>query len=334
MPPPPIMSTDTHETRTIAEHQPHTLRAERRRNERLRADFRTNFQIALEFTSEEARYITQPSETVTRNQALKAIFGNKHITIIDAFACVGGDSISFIRTFADGCALHAVQRADNEEEIRRCARLRNNLHNATRGHRTIEYHVYDHPIAETLPNIRRITHGDVDLLFLDPPWFDRGEKLSMENICILLASNVFEPMKQCTLRPAVVCIKLDFNADELNSCETFRRMTQDYTIFRTVDVTRNHTPVYYFHILKHNMETPPRLDCLMNRVGSKLDSILTDLRTKATAVNAPPKRFTRRTAHRTPYTVSGTGMDDGDLQFRMDDVQYMINEWEQVVSQT
>jgi hypothetical protein len=261
------------------ERQIQTLRAERRRNERLRTDFRNSYQITLEFTSEEARYITQPSETVTRNQALKAMFNKKHITIIDAFACVGGDSISFIHTFTEGCKLHAVQRAENEEEVRRCARLRNNLYNATQGRRTIEHHVYNHPIAEILPEIKRKTSGDIDLLFLDPPWFDRGEKLSMENICILLASNVFEPMKQCDLTPTVICIKLDFSADELNSCEIFKRMTQDYTIIQTVDVTRNRTPVYYFHILKHNMETPPRLDCLMNGVGSKLDSILMDLRT-------------------------------------------------------
>ena len=274
------MSTEeTYETRMNAEleQQMQTLRMDRRRNERLRADFRKSFQIGLEFTSEEARYITQPSETVDRNRELKTMFNDQHhITIIDAFACVGGDSVSFIHAFEDGCSLHAVQRAENEEEMGRCDRLRRNLFNATQGRGMVRHHVYNHPISETLPEIKRKTEGKIDLLFLDPPWFDRGEKLNMDNICILLESNVFEPMKQCTLAPTVICIKLDFSADDLSSCETFTRMTEGYTTAKTIHVVRNHRPVYHFHILKRN-EPLPVLESLLSVADSKLNSILLDL---------------------------------------------------------
>lgn len=48
----------------------------------------------------------------------------------------------------------------------------------------------------------------------------------------------------------------------------------------------------------------------------------------------PPKRFTRRTTPKRKSdlpTTSDTRMDDGDLQFKMDEVQFLINNWEQEV---
>jgi hypothetical protein len=244
----------------------------------------------LECTEEEAKYISQPSETLERNRALKCYFeGRENIVIIDAFACVGGDSISLMSAFKS-CKLHSVQRTETAEERGRFTRLVANTGNAIK-------HVassstctpYANQISSAIKQIETNTRDSgVDLLFLDPPWFDRGEKLDLDDMVYLLQKNVFDPMKAANLKPNVICMKVDFTIDALRACQRFKNVFSEYGSDNTVNVMRNpeKPPVYYFHIFQIAAATPlagdvnPVISRFLNNLtttNSKLDSVITQL---------------------------------------------------------
>jgi hypothetical protein len=226
--------------------------ADTMRKQRLLYDFRERFGIRMKCTEEEAKYISQPSETLERNMVLKNLFrARENIVIIDAFACVGGDSVSLMNAFKL-CTIHSVQRTETHEEKNRYDRLVTNMENA----RIIfapcsAVTTYNNQISSAITQIKTNTAGDnVDLLFLDPPWFDRGEKLDLTTMLFFLDSNIFTPMKSVDLKPEVICMKLDFPLDVLNKCEPFLNLLFTYNNVFTVPVVRNprRPPVYYFHI--------------------------------------------------------------------------------------
>jgi hypothetical protein len=86
-----------------------------KRRERLDNHFWARFKIKMEYTTEEASYMTQPLECVERDRYLERIL-RPTLTglIIDAYACVGGDAIAFMDTFRTA-TVHAVQIGDNTE---------------------------------------------------------------------------------------------------------------------------------------------------------------------------------------------------------------------------
>ena len=105
------------------------------RRSRLIDDFDKTFKVQMQFTDEEATYISQPTETLARNEVLRKIFNRRDdISIIDAFACVGGDSISFMSAFPL-CELHSVQQVTTAEETERYRRLCDNVANAQKQER-------------------------------------------------------------------------------------------------------------------------------------------------------------------------------------------------------
>jgi len=254
-----------------------TSRKDHERRSRLDRDFWRVFNLTMEYTDEEAKYMSQPSETTERNEALKTLLGDDKVTIIDAFACVGGDSVSFLKSFRK-CSLHAVQRATTEEEIQRCDRLRNNIVAASEpleasGAEGNHQYVYPRSISEALKDIQVNAHGDpISLLYLDPPWFERGQKLDMESISILLNANVFIPIESTNLQPRHICMKLDFSADDLKTCTVFTGMMSKYELTKTINVMRHGQPVYFFHI--YSVRDMPELSSLFKLADSKLNSIL------------------------------------------------------------
>ena len=219
------------------------------RRNRLLNDFNKTFSVGMEFTDTEAAYISQPTETLERNNVLCKIFGYRQsIVIIDAFACVGGDSISLMHAFPS-CIIHSVQRSETDEEQGRCARLCRNAAEACKTNPEVTFHSYNCPISTTFS---RMPVTAIDLLFLDPPWYLGDTELNLGSMVELLRTDVFVPMTHASLLPEIICMKLCFTASELADSTDFMQMIAGYILLLTVPVTRKiksqETPVYFFHI--------------------------------------------------------------------------------------
>jgi hypothetical protein len=228
---------------------------EDRRRARLNRDFQSTLGTEMEFTDEEAKYMSQPGETLQRNIELQRLFNQrKDITIIDAFACVGGDSVSFMHAF-DKCRLYAVQQTLSDEESKRFLRL---THNVTKYNgspaKASEVNFYPTPIQTALPAIAAATSNCVDLLYLDPPWFDGAEKIGLEGMVTFLQSNVFCQLGSTGLRPSVICMKVDFPASDIQASQTFQTMLHGYAPGPAVDVIRfkSRPPAYSYYIFHKN----------------------------------------------------------------------------------
>ncbi len=243
------------------------------REERLRTDFENLFHIRMEFSPEEARYISQPSETMWRNRMLSRYFrGRADITIIDAFACVGGDSVSLMHTFP-ACHLHSVQLGEKDDERQRYNRLYNNLSSAKHVFaKEADVHPYMLSISDAFDQIKR-SASKIDLLYLDPPWFDGKTKLNIDGICSFLKENVFDPMQTAKITPLCICLKLDIKSTGLRNSENFQALIKNYRHVNEIGVFRSKrkTPVYFFHIFWARHQN---LRANLSTVDARLDSIL------------------------------------------------------------
>jgi hypothetical protein len=244
------------------------------RMKRLKNDFNEKFKFDMEFSSEEARYISQPSETLRRNIELFQLFNRRiDITIIDAFACVGGDSVSLMKTFPS-CHLHSVQRGETAEEKQRFERLCLNIGKAQKTFAPeADFHPYMLPISIAFSGISQFVR-EVDLLYLDPPWYDENGQLSLNSMCTLLRDNVFDPMFSTGIIPKFICLKLDFRPTDLQGSASFNQLVTGYNCLKSVGVFRNGRPVYFFHIYWTGHQN---LRANLSTVDARLDSILLSL---------------------------------------------------------
>jgi hypothetical protein len=222
------------------------------RRRRLTDDFKSTFRVIMKFTDEEATYMSQPAETLGRNELLRAQFQKDDITIIDAFACVGGDSISFMHAFPR-CKLHSVQRVATAEETLRYNRLCENVRNAQKQlmYQGVQFHPYGCPIQGAFSQIREVVFEKIDLLFLDPPWYDGNTELKLPMMTEFLGNYVFGPMSMAGLMPEIICMKLVFSAVALRNNRDFVGLMRVYQLHETVPVLRGGKAIYFFHIFKH-----------------------------------------------------------------------------------
>jgi hypothetical protein len=245
------------------------------RNLRLKTDFRKTFGLNMEFSTEEAKYISQPKETLERNAILKRIFGDRgDITVIDAFACVGGDSVSLMYEFRL-CHLHSVQRGETADEKQRFDRLCRNVTMAKNKFAPgSSVHIHKLPISDAFSEIKKSV-TKVELLYLDPPWYDVDGRLNLESMCVLISENIFDPMHSCGIEPEFICLKLDFKPIDLQTSDSFKALIKRYKFVSNVGVKRKTgaPPVYYFHILGKVTS----LGANLSTVDARLDSILLSL---------------------------------------------------------
>ena len=233
------------------------------RRRRLEQDFKTKFMVKMQFTDIEATYITQPTETLGRNNALHKIFMRRNdISIIDAFACVGGDSVSFMSAFPL-CELHSVQQVTTAEETGRYRRLCDNVANAQRQerYRGVRFHPYDCSTM-TFFSMAENVGKKIDLLFLDPPWKIGETVMDLTSMTEFLKINVFQPMILSNLMPEIICMKLSFSVRDLRSCQDFMQLIGVYLPIKSVPVLRmirgTEKTICTFHIFKQNRPpTPP-----------------------------------------------------------------------------
>ena len=237
----------------------YTPSAERRR--RLVKQFKDIFDTEMEFTDEEARYVTQPEEGVVRNQYLASLLPPVNTgLIIDAYACIGSDAIAFMRTFPDA-RVHAVQIQNTEETNHRFRRLIANIrryitkfptpHHAfqPQGCSAREY------VEQRLPVIMPDPATPIVLLYLDPPWYGAdGVAYSPSSLVTMIDQDMLTPLASQNRKPAVICFKVpaDFTVEmmqpHLETCALFAM--QGYTLKNTIPVTHEgkRQPAYNFHI--------------------------------------------------------------------------------------
>ena len=230
-----------------------------RRRMRLVEQFRTAFEIAMEFTDEEARYVTQPQEGVERNQRLATLLPAVNTElIIDAYACIGSDAIAFMNTFPNA-RVHAVQIQNTEETNQRFRRLITNIRTYITTHPTPHHAFQPHGcsareyVEQRLPVIMPDPATPIALLYLDPPWYGAdGVAYSPSGLVTMIDQDMLTPLASQNRKPAVICFKVpaEFTADtmkpHLETCALFAM--QGYTLQRTIPVTRHKQTAYLFHI--------------------------------------------------------------------------------------
>ena len=152
----------------------------------------------------ETTYLTQPYDALEIQTEIAKHTGNLKV-IVDAFACIGGDSLAaiYIHRNAD---VYAIQRVESAEERERFQRL---VHNLTqfRGvfRRTGRVTWYQTDIGHFLTWFQ----SPISLLYLDPPWA-LGEDTriaSSDEIRDFLTHNVFNSL-QGKAPPRMICFKL------------------------------------------------------------------------------------------------------------------------------
>ena len=152
---------------------------------------------------EEVNYVTHPNDAVEIQNAIAAIYPDVKV-FVDAFACVGGDTMAtaFIHNHAK---IIAVQRVMVEKEVGRFQRLQHNVSTfQSYFHRRniIECRAID--VAGFLSSYQE----PISVLFLDPPWAvgkDPVEISPVNEILEFLQTDVFTKL---TTLPSVICIKL------------------------------------------------------------------------------------------------------------------------------
>lgn len=145
------------------------------------------------FTAEESHYITWPWNAHTRNQHIKDILRCFEAPVVwDVFAGVGGDTVQLAS--ASPCAVvHSIQVSGSQGRVER---LRRNVR--VFGPRCV---VHECSAADF---IRHQTTG-CDLLYLDPPWLDKGSRiLSAANLSSQLTSEIFDAL---SVTVGVICLK-------------------------------------------------------------------------------------------------------------------------------
>jgi len=193
-------------------------------------------------SAEETVYFTRPDDALAIQREISKHLGTVSV-FLDAFACVGGDSMAalYVHKEAD---VHAVQRAKSEEERARFIRLGQNLRAIRKScsNRTGSVRWYDIDIGSFL---MQTDLPEISVLYLDPPWAVGAdpEKVSSNNeICRFLRQNVFRFLKR-DVAPSLICLKLPHfvgNIEEWPNIET------EYALVAHLHVRKK----YHVYVLK------------------------------------------------------------------------------------
>ena len=168
--------------------------------------------VQLVCSEEETAYITRPADALAIQKEI-AKHTDELTVVLDAFACVGGDSLAamHIHRQAD---VYAVQRVRNAEEEERFGRLGRNLRQfrgALERKGKVEWHRSD--IGSFIQQFKI----DISLLYLDPPWAvgeDPREISTAEAIRVFLKHNVFDYLRRKSC-PRLICLKLPYMVHDI-----------------------------------------------------------------------------------------------------------------------
>ena len=167
--------------------------------------------LKFECTDEEWAYVTMPrdAEYIHRSIAY-ALEEDECNVFIDAFACVGGDTIAAMNQFK-GAEVFAVQKGSSGEDIERFGRLRQNIDTCKtiipNGKQTVSLSGLD--IQSFLTNLS--SGQEVSVLYLDPPWaLGENPHLISKPLIInfFLKTKVWDPLKKKNIHPLLIVLKL------------------------------------------------------------------------------------------------------------------------------
>lgn len=199
--------------------------------------------------------VTEPAIAVFRNEVvLKPLLESfsrpyqEPLVIVDAFACVGFDSLSFLSSFQfSSVCLHAVQIKDTRANHIRSVNLHANLDlfaNYYRLQNSFQTHGTD--ISQFLiGNYHRLPN--IHMIYLDPPWYHdkTGQKYKLQEYLEMLYDKVFAYLN--LLHIASVCIKTDYDYTE-----DFQRIWEgmglgNFVHYATV-INQPNKKRFYFHV--------------------------------------------------------------------------------------
>lgn len=195
--------------------------------------------LDFRFDTEEHIMITFPSHTQQRSAYLRSLISTPTPLIVDAFACIGADTMALMADFPQA-QVFAVQRTGSDKERERFQRL---IHNTT-----LFNHAYHRSrcslvtvpldIETFLSNVRK----QIDLLYLDPPWGDAIGLPYPDHVVTEYAASV---LALACPPPSVVVMKLRPKMETKLS---------GYTLTRSLEVKafRSNSVLYYFHVFAAN----------------------------------------------------------------------------------
>ena len=220
---------------------------------------------------EETNYITQPRDAIPIYQAIShALEGPDTTTVvvvcrvfIDAFACVGGDTLAAMHAF-ESAHVYAIQLSTNAGRFRRLtANVREfNQVLSTHGRTTVGTH-RAHAIGTDIRSF--LTQRALGLLsdtnangilYLDPPWgvdpLNPGTVSPLDDIHHFLDINVFRPLfflRDSDSLPLLIVLKLPLEAEDIRAWPALR---EHYHLNNRLSI-RNR---FYVHIFKKNSHHP------------------------------------------------------------------------------
>ena len=178
----------------------------------------------VRLTPEEAAMVSHPGRTVERNAYFATLFGEYPLVrIVDAYACIGGDTLSFLKwAMVNGLKLQifAVQK----KEHGRSERLKTHVDSfidAT-GYSNATVTCFDKQIQDVIKLLQHCgVDPAVDLMYFDPPWdlpegydlsTNHGSAKNPSEATMLfidrLEREVFGPLVKVGAAPArYVCLK-------------------------------------------------------------------------------------------------------------------------------
>jgi hypothetical protein len=196
---------------------------------RLRLPSSNSFEF--ECTTEETLYITRPDDAALIHNAIaKAMSGIRCKSFIDAFACVGGDTLAAMNQYKDA-RVYAVQR-NTANEPGRFDRLTKNIdtfNKIVKG-RTVPDSVV--PIGTDIRSFLSSIPADssISILYLDPPWSltpNTTRYSTDKEIETFLDQEVWLPLQENRNYPFIIVLKLPRRLQR-NESVTWPKLQRNY----------------------------------------------------------------------------------------------------------
>jgi hypothetical protein len=165
----------------------------------------------LHFSDIETLYISNPRDCKWRNNWL---FHHKDIHhICDAYACIGGDTIQFMK-LKPKAKIDAVQLVDSSVElVERFQRLNLNIDGCSYLNSNVRTHSQSIVDFIQMGNCK-----DTDFLYCDPPWTDdKGVWYDVSSLIENLNVDIINPLNLMRTYPKYICFKVPYDWASFNS---------------------------------------------------------------------------------------------------------------------
>ena len=232
--------------------------------------------LRFECDEEETNYITQPRDAIPIYQAISHAMGPLTCRVfIDAFACVGGDTLAAMHAF-ESADVYAIQ--PNRPAARNAGRFRRltaNVHEfnevlllaRNRRTRSRRAHAIGTDIRSFLAERAHDLFSSADtsnsssnnnsngILYLDPPWgvdpLNPGTVSPLDDIQHFLDLNVWRPLflRDSTGMPLLIVLKLPLEAEDIRAWPVLH---EHYHLNNRLSIRSR----FYVHIFKKNSHRP------------------------------------------------------------------------------